>query len=74
MNQENINSSGVYLVWKREFYSEYEVILVTENRQMAVEVSGELNPGKYSDKKNKNTEMWYEYMDYDVRKDKQSGE
>lgn len=69
MSQENINSSGVYLVWKKEFYSEYEVIMVTENRQMAVNLSGELNPGGYDEKRNRNTEMWYEYMEYDVEKE-----
>lgn len=70
MNQENIDSSGVYLVWGREFYSEYDVILVTENRQRAVDLSGELNPGGYHEKKNRNTDRWYEYMAYDVEKEK----
>lgn len=57
----------VYLVWERESYCEYDVILTTLDENTARQVSGENEASGWHDKKNDTTERWYEERILDVQ-------
>lgn len=56
-----------YLVWERESYCDYDVILVTLDENKAKEVSGENKPGDWNNKENDDTDKWYEERIIDVQ-------
>lgn len=55
----------VFLIWERECYDEYDVICVTFDEHKAKEISGENSPWTWKDKKNDDTERWYEEREID---------
>lgn len=52
----------VYVVWERESYSEYGVVLITAQEDEAKKLSGEKTPNKWKTKKNNGTNRWYEEL------------
>lgn len=50
----------VYLVWERESPEDFDVVFITMDEKRAKEISGEDSPSTYWNKKNDETNCFYE--------------
>lgn len=55
-----VNMDKVFLVWERESFDEYDVILITQDEEKAKELTGEPEPCFWNTKTNYETHCWYE--------------